>query len=548
MSLSPIGEKVHELKYAVTKKDGSKASWEDTCGRVAYHIASAEEDESKMLQYLADFTKILIEQTFVPGGRILANAGTKVTNLMNCFVLDVEDSRVGIYDALGKAASIFSMGGGVGYNFSKVRAEGSAITTVQGGKASGPTRFMELFNNTADIISQSSRRGAQMGILNVDHPDIYKFIGSKSIPNIHNTFLLDSLRCSDRGHTRNTLLSTQLEHFNISVGMFDSFMHKVQEGDKESVRLLRAIARNAWLYGDPGMIFIDTINKNRFARYLGDITCTNPCAEVPLLPGEACNLASINLERFIDGQYFDFEYLKTITRLAVRFLDNVHTVNFIGIPEIDCMCKGTRRLGLGVMGFADVLAEAGVDYDSETAYVLAAKIAYTIRKTALEYSMELAEEKGAYSLFDADRVDWTIMDTYSLPHKPMRNIAVTAIAPTGTLALLAGVNGGIEPFFANNYARNITSGNRKMMERVSQGTKYGRVKTAHDIYWKDHLRMQATWQSHTCNAVSKTINLPTDATEEDVYNVFIEAWKYGCKGITIYRDKSREFQILEREE
>lgn len=554
MELSPNADKIFKMKYAQKRANGRLEEWGETCVRVADYVSKAESNESNRLQYLADFTKIMLERTFVPGGRILANAGTNIKNLMNCFVLPIEDSRESIYTTLGKAAEVFAWGGGIGYNFSHLRGRGTPVSTT-GGTASGPLSFMSLFDQTGEVISQASRRGAQMGMMNVDHPDILRFINFKNELNTRNQRLFEEyMRNLDVNNLdkdgkkyfevmRKTLADDQLTHFNMSVAITDEFMEALT--DKAFYGIMKEIAENAWSNGDPGVFFIDTANTDSMVPYLGRIEATNPCGEVPLLPYEACCLGSINLERFIDGKYVDFAYLKEVVAFAVRFLDNVHELNMTPVEEINEAVRMTRRIGLGVMGWADALVEAGIPYDHDDAFILADMIAKTIQTTAWETSMQLAEERGEFPAFQWDNINWKLIDDLGLERKPVRNVAVTSIAPTGSISLVSDVNSGIEPFFAHTYSRNITEGiGNTATDTLEQSAVSHTVRTAHEIHWKDHIKMQATWQKWTCNAVSKTINMPNDATVKDVMEAYKLAWKSGCKGITVYRDGSRLFQIL----
>lgn len=559
MSLSPNADKIFKMKYARTKKNGNLEEWEEACARVAHHVSSAESSENNKIQLLADFTKILMERTFIPGGRILANAGTDIGNLMNCFVLPLEDSRQSIYETLGNAAEIFAWGGGIGYNFSKLRHRGAPVSTT-GGTASGPLSFMSLFDQTGEVISQASRRGAQMGILNVEHPDIKQFINFKNDLNPRNQRIYDEymrnrgeIEYADAlmdkyGILHKTLANDQLSHFNLSVGITDSFMGYVKAHNEEAEDLLRMIAENAWESGDPGVFFIDTANKDNMTPYLGHIESTNPCGEVPLLPYEPCCLGSINLERFVDGDYIDFEYLRTIVEFGIRFLDNIHDLSETPIDEINKAAKMTRRVGLGVMGWADMLAEMGIPYDHEDAFALAEMIAKTIQEQAWKASMKIAERKGEFKGFQWNNINWNLIDRLDLERMKVRNVAVTSIAPTGSISLIADVNSGIEPFFSHNYTRNITEGIGNIAkESIKQSAVSNTVKTAHEIHWKDHIHMQAAWQKWTCNAVSKTINMSHDATIEEIADAFEYAYDLGCKGLTVYRDGSRLFQILNSE-
>ena len=574
MSLSPNADKIFKMKYARTKSNGNLEEWEEACARVANHISSAESSESDRFQLLADFTKILMERTFIPGGRIIANAGTSIENLMNCFVLPIEDSRHSIYETLQNAAEIFAGGGGIGYNFSHLREEGAPVQGT-GGVASGPLSFMSLFDQTGEVISQASRRGAQMGILNVTHPDVIDFINYKNKLNSRNQRIVNEFERNvplynlENDDAINkvldiTLSEDQLSHFNISVGITNEFMRAVKNGDPwhiysvlgpdavgeylevDARELMRSIAQNAWRSGDPGVFFVDKANDFNLAPYLGYIEATNPCGEVPLLPYEPCCLGSINLERFVEGDFIDFEYLKTITEYAVRFLDNVHDLSITPVDKINQAARMTRRIGLGVMGWADMLAEMGIPYDHDEAFELAEMVAKTIQTAAWEASMKIAERKGEFTGFQWDNINWDLIDRLDLERMKVRNVAVTSIAPTGSISLIAGVNSGIEPFFSHKYTRNITKGLGNIAEEtIEQSAVSNTVKTAHEIHWKDHVRMQAAWQKWTCNAVSKTINMPHSASIEEIMDALEYAYDLDCKGLTIYRDGSRTFQILE---
>jgi len=539
--LSKTAEKIHKAKYAKVLPNGKLEEWEQTATRVGEYVARAEDNENDYLQYTAEFIKLINDRVFIPGGRVLANSGTGIKNLFNCFVMPIEDSRQSIYDTLKKAAEIFAWGGGIGYNFSHIRAEGEPVKTT-GGHASGPVSFMELFDTTGEVISQASRRGAQMGILNVDHPDIMKFIEHKNALNTRNKRIYDEIYKdaieTDLELIKRTLSNNQLTHFNISVAMTDAFMNN------PDAEIINAIARNAWESGDPGLYFIDRANEFNLVPYIGRLEATNPCGEVPLLSYEACCLGSINLYSFVSNKYIDFEYLKFVVETAVRFLDNVQTLNYTPVEEINDACKLTRRLGLGVMGLADMLAEMKLPYDSEEALGVSEEVAKFIQTTAWMESTRLAEERGTFHAFNKNKINWKIFDNLGLPKLPLRNVAITSIAPTGTIALLADVNGGIEPFFSKKYIRNITKGIGNFAEdAVTSEIEYD-VKTAHDISWKAHVDMQAIWQKYTDNAVSKTINMPQEVTIEEVKDAYNYAWEQGCKGITIYRNNSKNFQIL----
>jgi len=555
--LSSTAKKIFEMKYAKTLPDGKKETWPQTVTRVSQYIASAEKNEATELAFMAQVFEIIHDQLFLPGGRILANAGTGIKNLLNCFTLPIEDSRKSIYDTLGKAAEIFAWGGGVGFNFSHLREKGALVSTT-GGSASGPISFMSLFDQTGEVISQASRRGAQMAILNVNHPDIETFINIKSNLDGRNIRLMEEykrnlkdagLKTDGDGYfeiMKKTLADDQLTHFNLSVAMTDEFMAS-SETDKNKMKLLKIIAENVYDNGDPGLYFINRANQDNMTPYLGSFDATNPCGEVPLLPYEACCLGSINLFKFSEKGAFNWDDLRTTIRIAVRFLDNVHELNYTPIEEINEATKNTRRLGLGVMGLADTLAELGLPYDSKDAMDFCDLLARFIAKEAWLASMDLAEERGPFFAFVEEYINWRLIDNLDLKRRPVRNAAVTSIAPTGSISLLAGVNGGIEPYFAHDYTRNITKGIGNTAEEIIKQKAFSsNVRTAHEISWEDHINMQVAWQNYIDNAVSKTINMPNEATVGDIISAYYMAWEKGLKGITVYRDGSRMFQILNR--
>lgn len=561
--LSETAQTIFLKKYAKQLKSGNYEEWEQCAARVGTYVARAEEREVDYLEYSADFTKIIADRVFIPGGRVLANAGTGIRNLMNCFSMPLDDTRQSIYNTLKNAAEIFAWGGGVGYNASHLREKGAPVKTTSG-LASGPVSFLELFDTTGEVISQASRRGAQLAILSCDHPDIKSFITHKHTLNEKNKRIYDEFcsMCKDKKAqeiVKRVLAENQLTHFNISVGISNSFMDAVTQNAGwnlisragrptqtiSATELFDLIAKNAWTNGDPGLLFLDTVEEFNLVPYLGKLEGLNPCSEVPLLPNEACCLGSINLASFVEDTYIDYQYLKDVVRYAVRFLDNVQTISTTPVVEINKATKLTRRLGLGVMGFADLLAEMNIPYNHAEALDVAENIAKFIQKTAWEYSMQLADEKGAFPAFDAEKINWKLIDGLNLPHKPLRNVAVTALAPTGTISLIGDVNSSIEPFFAKKYTRNVTSGIGNVAETsLDSDIKYNNILTAHDIDWKDHINMQAMWQKYIDGAVSKTINMHEDVTVDDVKNAYFYAWEKGCKGTTIYRDRSRNFQIL----
>ena len=858
VELNPTGKLIHERKYALRGADGKLETWQQTCLRVAINIAYAYHDPNKSdldsseeeQRKIDVFYNMINELVFIPGGRILANAGTDIKNLNNCFVLPIEDSRKSIYETLGNAAEIFAWGGGLGYNFSSLREEGAPISST-GGKASGPLSFMGLFDNTGEVIQQASRRGAQMGVLNIDHPDIEKFIHFKSEANPRNVRLLkaykDHLRKARKatdGQTyfdilEKTLVDDQLTHFNISVAITDDFMNAVVNDDDWDLisrvdgsvtktvnarELLYMIAEQSWASGDPGVLFLDRANEDNMVKHLGNLETTNPCVggdtlimtvsegarpikelaeegydvlvytwnpetklpevgimhdirltrehakvvkvifdsdlevictpdhnfyairgkkieaqdlvvgtsiraykgevhrdghvrvhgwgdgkakhqytarmvyeyfngeiregniihhrnmlendnnpenlesvtvplhnsihyadrrrsgfgnhrvvaikemlttadvyngvvdgthayiiadpgssvdfftgivsancgEVPLLNYEPCCLGSINLHKMYDAGANDvnWEFLEYVVRNAVTFLDSVQEISETPIDEINYWAKGLRRIGLGVMGWADLLAELEISYASDEALELARHVSWFITYFAYLQSMTLAGERGTFDLYDSEKVDLRTvnrvlnnpeyapraLDIEEVRQLGFRNVAVTSIAPTGSIALLAGVNSSIEPFFALAYTRNITDGvGSEIIETVTevnpilyrrlveygydedeielitrrierQGTLEGASKifdkvkpsfyTSQEISPAWHIRMQADWQLYIDNAISKTINLPEESMVVDIYEAIVAMWVANLKGGTIYRTNSKLFQIL----
>ena len=494
---------------------------EEMLRRVATHVAGAERTLPLQYKWADEFYEIMAKLLFMPNSPTLMNAGRPSPHgqLAACFVVGVEDSMDSICEALRKQMLIHKSGGGTGFNFSKLRSEGAKVNSTNG-RASGPVSFMGLFDKATETVQQGGmRRGANMGILNIDHPDIRKFI-----------------HCKDKDGT--------ITNFNISVGVSDSFMKKAEEnpcGDEAA--LLAEIAASAWRTGDPGIIFLDAINRGNTTPELGELTATNPCGESPLYPNEACNLGSINLSLLVRDGEFDYETLRGVAAVAARFLDDVIEINDYPLPEISQAVKQTRKIGLGVMGWADLLFRLRVPYDSEEALALAENIMRTIRETACETSVELGREKGVPE---------------TLAHLGRRNATLTCIAPTGTIALLAGCSSGIEPLFALEHTRVRTQidGKKVVMKQVNRCYEEARKEgldeetmkkvfvTSHDISPAAHVRMQGSFQKYTDLAVSKTINLRHECGVKDVIGAYTLAWKEGCKGITIYRDGSKQSQVL----
>ena len=532
--------------------------------RVSGHIAKAEKKygNDKNVEAVEDiFYRMMTEFKFLPNSPTLMNAGRRLGQLAACFVLPVEDSMEGIFGALRSAALIHKSGGGTGFSFSRLRPKNSTVGTT-GGVASGPVSFMKIFNTATEQVKQGgTRRGANMAILRVDHPDIMEFIYSKND-------------------------NAELNNFNISIGVTAEFMDAVASNDdydlidprtQERVGKLNAgevyqtLVKQAWNNGDPGIIFLDRINQDNPTPAVGEIESTNPCGEQPLLPMEACNLGSINLAKFVvegeEGPTIDLAELKETVKWAVRFLDNTIDMSKYPLPEITEMVRGNRKIGLGIMGFADLLFQLNISYNSEDALEMAESIMKFIQDASHEASRDLAAERGPFgnykqSIFKDKGVEY-------------RNATTTTIAPTGTLSILAGCSSGIEPLFALSFVRNVMDNDellevnpyfehvardrgfysRDLMDIVAQKGSIHDIQeipedvrsvfvTAHDVTPEWHIRMQAAFQKYTDNAVSKTVNLPRDATEADVRKVYDLAYDLACKGVTIYRDGSKENQVL----
>jgi len=557
---------VLERRYLKKDKQGQIIETpEEMFRRVAQTIASAElayDSKANVKAREEEFYQLMANLEFLPNSPTLMNAGRELGQLSACFVLPIDDSMESIFDAVKHTALIHKSGGGTGFSFSRLRPEQDRVGST-GGVASGPVSFIRAFDIATDVIKQGgTRRGANMGILNVDHPDIMKFIMAKDDP-------------------------TVLTNFNISVAVTAEFMEAVKadtdynlinprtgevEGKLNAKEVFDKIVDRAWRTGDPGIVFIDRINQDNPAPHLGKIESTNPCGEQPLLPYESCNLGSLNLAKMLRGSNgateIDYPKLAKAVQTAVRFLDNVIDVNKFPLPQIEEMTKKTRKIGLGVMGFADMLIQLGIPYDSEAALQFAAEVMHFINEKAYQASVGLAKERGVFPAFEG-----SIYDTPD--GLRLRNASCTTIAPTGTLSLIAGCSSGIEPLFALSYTRNILDGaqlvevnpyfeavargegfySEELMQQLASGVKLhdveevpDRIKrlfvTAHEISPEWHVRMQAAFQKSTDNAVSKTVNFPQEATREDITKVYMLAYQEGLKGITIYRDRSREAQVL----
>ncbi len=538
---------------------------EDMFRRVADHIAEAEKNYNKKadIKKISDqFYSLMTEFRFLPNSPTLMNAGRELGQLAACFVLPVEDSMEGIFETVKNAAMIHKSGGGTGFSFSRLRPENSTVGST-GGVASGPVSFMKIFNTATEQVKQGgTRRGANMAILRVDHPDIMTFI-----------------KCKNN--------KAELNNFNISVGVTDLFMAAVKKGEDydlidprtqtpsgtlNATAVYEELVRQAWATGDPGIVFLDEINRGNTTPGLGDLESTNPCGEQPLLPMEACNLGSINLVKFVaekEGRPgFDFDQFKETIHLSVRFLDNTIDMSKYPIKAIEEMVHSNRKIGLGIMGFADMLFMLDIPYESAEAIDMAEEIMHFLQKESHAASCALATERAVFPNFEQSIFK-------DMKDCRMRNATTTTIAPTGTLSIIAGCSSGIEPVFALSYVRNVMDNDRLievnpvfekvlrdkglydeslMAEIAEKGTVKGNVQlpvelrkvymTAHDIESEAHIRMQAAFQKYTDNAVSKTVNLPHDATEDDVRFIYDQAFKLKCKGVTIYRDGSKDNQVL----
>ncbi|RKX62887.1 MAG: adenosylcobalamin-dependent ribonucleoside-diphosphate reductase [Thermodesulfobacteriota bacterium] len=537
---------------------------EDLFERVAKAVASAEANFSKDPNiceiYAEKFYDLMVNLDFLPNSPTLMNAGCPLGQLSACFVLPIEDSLDSIFETLKFTALIHKSGGGTGFSFSNLRPKGDIVASTQG-VASGPLSFIKVFDSATEAIKQGGkRRGANMGILRIDHPDIEEFIIAKREEKI-------------------------LTNFNLSVAITDHFMEALEKGEKfplinprnkkivkyvDPKRIFSLIAESAWECGDPGVIFIDTINRYNPTPHLGKIEATNPCGEQPLLPFESCNLGSINLANFVEDGKINWEDLKEVIHLAVRFLDNVIEINRFSIPQINKITKLNRKIGLGVMGFADFLIKLNISYAEPKAIALAERVMKFINEESVKASQKLAMERGNFPSYPG-----SIWDKPDTPF--MRNATTTTIAPTGSISLIAGVSSGIEPLFGVYYERK-TLGNiiikefhplfieilekenyseneiKSILEEVKEKGILKNIKlperikklfvTTYEISPDQHLAIQEAFQKYTHNAVSKTINLPKEATVENIKTIYLKAYKLGLKGVTVFRYGSKSEQVI----
>ncbi len=505
----------------------------------------------------ATFLQMMTSLKFMPNSPTLMNAGTELGQLSACFVLPVEDSIEGIFETLKNMARIHQTGGGTGFDFSRLRPRGDIVRTTKG-EASGPVSFMSIFNQATGIIVQGGRRrGANMGILRCDHPDIVDFIHAKQHEGAYS-------------------------NFNLSVAVTDAFMDAVRNNgtydlinprNGKKVKSIRAkstfdlIVHAAWRSGDPGLVFLDEINRHNPTPVTGRIEATNPCGEIPLLPYESCNLASVNLAKFVNGRAIDWDGLKECISWGVRFLDDVIEVNKYPLPQIQEITFANRKIGLGIMGFADMLIKLGIPYTDPLAITTARMLMQFFQQETRAASMRLAEERGTFPAYEKS--------IYPAMNLKLRNATVNTVAPTGTISIICGCSSGIEPLFALSYVRNVLAGAKlfevhqlfaqELRQRglyhkdlMAEIGKAGSIQQLHeipedlrklfvisfDVPPDQHLDIQAAFQQFTDNSVSKTINLPPDASIEDVAHIYLRAHELKCKGITIYRYGTKENQVL----
>jgi len=561
LDLSVNSLEVLKRRYLLKDDDQNIIETPEELFRRVAHSVSFGERNFKTKSYRdkieEDFYAVMHNLDFLPNSPTLMNAGTVLGQLSACFVIPVQDSIDAIFESLKAMARIHQTGGGTGFSFSHLRPKGDLVETTKG-SASGPVSFMSIFDTATGVIVQGGRRrGANMGVLRCDHPDIIEFVEAKA---------------KDQAFT----------NFNLSIGITDSFMRAARRNAEydlvnprtgRSVRKINAratfnlIANAAWKTGDPGIIFLDEINRRNPTPAAGRIEATNPCGELPLLPYESCNLGSINLSRMVSGNSVDYHKLRRCIRTGIRFLDDVIEVNKFPLPEIKKITSANRKIGLGVMAFADMLIKLRIPYDSDRAVKLADKLMKFIHAMSIEASAELAVERGVFPNYRKS--------VYARKNLRLRNATVNTIAPTGTISIIAGCSSGIEPLFAVSFMRNVLSGTKlfevnpmfeetarmrgfyksDLLARIARAGSLKRLKgipnevkntfvTAFDVSAEQHLKVQAAFQRHTDNSVSKTINLPPEATVGDVRNIFMMAYHMKLKGITVYRYGSRKDQVL----
>ncbi|HPV15192.1 MAG TPA: vitamin B12-dependent ribonucleotide reductase [Candidatus Cloacimonadota bacterium] len=571
MQLSENALLVLEKRYFKKDDHGRpQEDWEALISRVARNVAGS--DQARFEAYF----KLLDSGCFLPNSPTLMNAGSDLQQLSACFVLPIDDSMDSIFETLKNAALIHKSGGGTGFSFNRLRPANARVKSTNG-VSSGPISFLKVFNAATDAVKQGgTRRGANMAILNVDHPQILEFITAKADPN-------------------------ELNNFNISVAITEDFMQAVNQdasyelvaphtgevmGSQNAREVYDLIVEMAYKNGEPGIVFLDRINKDNPTPHLGKIESTNPCGEQPLLPNEACNLGSINLAVFVTDGQVDWESLKRTVRLSVDFLDDVIDVSEFPLPQIDATVKQNRKIGLGVMGFSDLLYQLRIPYASEEAVDLASRVMEFIDFHAKTRSMEIAEVKGSFPSFEESvchriiasrqkiECDWETLAN-DVKVRGLRNATLTTIAPTGTISMILDTSSGVEPQFSLVYVKKVMDDDkllyvnkwfqqalekegllsRELLEEVAQRGSIADIEgipehikqvfqTAHDITPEWHIRMQAAFQLYTDNAVSKTINFPNSASKDDIRSAFDLAYKLGCKGVTVYRDGSRDHQVL----